>query len=77
MVSRSQCDKILRHMKDFGTIDSLTAMSEYGIMRLASRISDLKRSGHNIRSEIRCGTNRYGEKTHYSVYQLVKEDMNA
>lgn len=76
-MSLTQCDKVLRHLEDFGTIDSLTAMSEYGIMRLASRISDLKRSGHNIHSKIRCGMNRYGEKTHYSVYRMIKEDTNA
>lgn len=73
----TQCDRILRHLNDYGTITSITAMSEYGIMRLASRISDLKREGHLIRSEIKTGTNRYGEKTHYSEYRLIKEDSTC
>lgn len=73
----TQCEKVLRHLEDFGSIDSRTAMNEYGIMRLASRISDLKQLGHPICSEIKTGMNRYGEKTHYSVYHMKREANNA
>lgn len=41
----TQCEKILRHLKDYGSITSLEAMQEYGIMRLASRINDLRQGG--------------------------------
>jgi hypothetical protein len=60
-------------MKDFGSISSIEAISEYGILRLASRITDLKGQGHHIISETKVGKNRYGETTHYSVYSLAKE----
>lgn len=66
----TQCEKILRHMQDFGSITSLEAMQEYGIMRLASRISDLKRIGTPIRVETVKGKNRYGEATSYARYSL-------
>lgn len=69
----TQCDRILRHMKDFGSISSIEAISEYGILRLASRITDLKGQGYHIISEMKKGKNRYGETTHYSVYRLAKE----
>ena len=69
----TQCDMILRHLRDYGSITSLEAISEYGILRLASRITDLKRSGHNIVSETATGNNRYGEKIRYSVYRLIEE----
>lgn len=72
----TQCERILRHMKDYGSISSLEAMNEYGIMRLASRINDLKAQGIAIVSEVRTGKNRYGEDTHFAVYKL-KEDNNA
>ena len=39
----TQSERIRRHLSDFGTITSLEAMQEYGIMRLASRISELKK----------------------------------
>lgn len=66
----TQCDRILQHMKDFGSISSIDAITEYGILRLASRINDLKRQGHRIISETKTGKNRYNETTHYSVYRL-------
>ena len=39
---------IIKHLKEHGKITSLVAMSKYRIMRLASRISDLKRNGYPI-----------------------------
>jgi hypothetical protein len=66
----TQCDRIIRHLKDHGSISSLEAISEYGILRLASRINDLKRRGYNIVGETKTGRNRYGEKTSFKVYRL-------
>ena len=66
----SQCDKVLRHLQTYGSLTSLEAVTEYGILRLASRINDLKRMGHKISSSTEVGENRFGEKTHYSVYKL-------
>ena len=51
----TQCEKILRHMEKYGSITSLEAMQEYGIMRLASRVSDLKKAGIPIRVETASG----------------------
>jgi hypothetical protein len=72
----TQCDRILRHLRDYGSITSLEAITEYGILRLASRINDLKRKGHTIISDTVVGENRYQEKVHYSVYRLVEEKEN-
>ena len=68
----TQCERILRHMKDYGSITSLEAVNEYGIMRLASRINDLRAEGVAIVSEMRTGKNRYGETTHFAVYRLAE-----
>ena len=68
----TQCDRILRHLKDYGSITSLEAVNEYGIMRLASRINDLRAQGIAISSEVASGKNRYGETTHYAVYRLAE-----
>ena len=68
----TQCDRILRHMKDYGSITSLEAMNEYGIMSLASRINDLRAEGIAIVSEVKTGKNRYGETTHFAVYRLAE-----
>jgi hypothetical protein len=73
----TQCDKILRHLKDYGTIDPMTALSEYGIMRLASRVSDLKKRGLFITREIKKGLNRYGEVVRYAEYKLISGGING
>lgn len=70
----TQCERILRHLMDFGSITSLDAVNEYGIMRLASRINDLRAQGIAIVSEVVAGKNRYGETTHYSVYRLADKE---
>lgn len=72
-MKETQCDRILRHLKDFGSITTLEAITEYGILRLASRINDLKKRGYKITSTTGTAINRYGENTHYSVYKLMEE----
>ena len=70
----TQCDKVLRHLKDHGSITSIEAITEYGILRLASRINDLRAQGVAIVSEMAIGKNRYGETTHFSVYRLDNKE---
>lgn len=38
----SQCEKIIRYMKDFGSITTMQAFQDLGITRLSGRIYDLK-----------------------------------
>lgn len=74
----TQCERVLRHMKDFGGITSAEAISEYGIYRLASRISDLKRLGIPIKKEMVSGKNRFGESTSFARYSIISEkDLGA
>ena len=65
-----QTENILRFMQDYGEITPIDALREFGCMRLAARISDLRRDGHNISSRWEHGTNRYGQRTHYKAYRL-------
>ena len=44
----TQETQVLTHLDRFGSITAWEAMQEYRIMRLASRIADLRRKGHNI-----------------------------
>lgn len=75
MAKLTQCERVLRHLEDYGAISSLEAMQEYGIMRLASRINDLKCAGVPIVSERCTSKNRYGEQTSYSVYRLRNKEI--
>ena len=65
-----QVDKIYKYMKDFGSITQLDAIRDLGVMRLASRISEMRMSGIAIKKEMETGKNRYGEATHYARYSL-------
>ena len=44
----TQCEKILDYMRLNGSITPLDALREFGCMRLASRITDLKAQGYDI-----------------------------
>lgn len=77
MAKMTQCDRILRHLEDFGSIDPMVALREYGCMRLASRIADLKAMGHHIVSERVKSENRYGEAVSYCQYWLRKQEVKA
>ena len=44
----TQCEEVLRHLQTRGSITALEAIDLYGCMRLAARISDLKKQGHGI-----------------------------
>ena len=70
----TQCEKVLRHLEDHGSITSIEAFNEYGILRLASRINDLRAQGIAIVSNTASGKNRYGETVHYSVYRLAEKE---
>lgn len=67
----TQCERIIRHLNDFETITSREAMLEYGIYRLASRISDLKKQGYQFSTTFESAKNRYGERTSFAVYRLI------
>ena len=66
----TQGEMILRHLKDYGSITQAEAMQEYGIMRLASRVNDLRKDGVPIVTEVVTGRNRYGESTRWARYRM-------
>ena len=65
-----QTERILKYINDFGSITSLQAMQYLGVMRLASRITDLKQAGYEIDSEYVHSKNRYGELMRYKRYYM-------
>ncbi len=66
----TQTQQVLNHIEMYGSITPLEAMNEYGIMRLASRIAELKREGKPIQSKMVSAPNRNGEPTHFSMYYM-------
>ena len=67
----TQNERILDYIAEFGSITQLEALQDLGIMRLASRISDLKKQGYSIASDIETVKNRFGEKCHIKRYRMA------
>lgn len=68
----SQVERVLKYLKDFGSITQLQALNDLGIMRLASRISEIKRKcGIDIVSEWTKVKNRYGEICDVKCYMFA------
>lgn len=66
----TQCERILDYIAVNGSITQLDALREFGCMRLASRISDLKRLGIPIKRKMESSKNRYGETISYARYSI-------
>ena len=69
----TQCDKIIQYIKDFGSITTLQAMADLGVLRLASRIFELEEQGYIFDKKWVSSMNRYGEKVNYVMYSLKGE----
>jgi len=69
-MKESQCNKVLHFIETEGSITPLDALREFGCMRLASRVSDLKRKGYPITREMESHKNRYGETVRYARYRM-------
>ena len=56
-------------MEDYGSIDPMTAIKDYGCMRLSARIFDLRELGYDIDKENITVKTRHG-KTKVARYRL-------
>lgn len=66
----TQNEQVLRHLMTAGKITSLESIEKYGILRLGARIWELKKSGWPIKTLLRCGYSRNGEKMVYAEYRM-------
>lgn len=66
----NQGERIIRYIEDFGSISPFEAFVDLGITKLATRISELIRSGVKIIKRPETKVNRYGERVRYMRYFL-------
>ncbi len=64
----TQCEMVIDYLNEYGSITPLEAMRDLGIYRLASRISDLKKQGHKIKSKMVAVRTRNDGTTHIASY---------
>lgn len=67
----TQRQKIINYIREFGSITSLDACRDLGIMQFATRIKELKEEGYEFRTEWESSKNRYGEKVDFKRFYLV------
>ena len=71
----TQNERILAYIAKNGSITQLEALTDCSVMRLASRVSDLRRKGYPIASKMVKVENKYGETCHIKQYSFG--DMNG
>ena len=64
----SQSVAILNYLKTGNSLNPMEALNKFGCFRLAARIGDLRKEGHDIQTEMFSEEN--GKK--YAVYSLPK-----
>jgi regulator of RNase E activity RraA len=66
----TQAQRVLDYIEQFGSITQYEALKDLGIMRLASRVSELKKNGHNITGHMVTVKNRFGENCSVKQYRM-------
>lgn len=68
-MKKSQNDRILAYLKEGKSITPIEALELFGSLRLAARIADLKKKGHNITSQL--VSYNFMNHGRYAEYKLV------
>ena len=68
----NKTEKVLCHLKEFGSITSLEAIELYSATRLSAIIYSLRDRGVNIKTKDMPFVDRFGSKSMYGKYILVE-----
>lgn len=66
----NQRTRLLSYLEEHKTINSFEGLTKLGIWRVPNRVSELRKQGHNISSEIITYKNKFGESTQIAQYTL-------
>lgn len=76
--SPTQKQMITAHLRNYGSIEPLTALSEYGCYRLGAVIFELKKEGMNIVTHKQSDRSRItGRPVRFARYELCEEPAKA
>ena len=73
----TQAQRVLQYMERFGSITQRDAYNDLGVMRLASRISELRKKGHAITGEMVNVENRFGKIVQVKRYSIKKDGASV
>ena len=63
----------LKYLQTHGSITSLEAVSELGILSFPKRICEIEKMGYLIKKKTETVVNRYGKKVSVKRYSLIEE----
>ncbi len=66
----TQAERIIKYIRDFGSISPMEAFQDLGITKLSTRISEMRQDGLEFNKIRESSKNRYGEKVTYMRYSL-------
>ena len=75
MARVTQKQRIIKYIKDFGSITSFQAYSDLGITQLGARIDGLQKDGYKFVKQTERSKNRYGEKVQFKKYSLYEDEL--
>jgi len=70
----TQVERIIEYMNKNGSISQYEAITQCGVLRLASRIHDIRMMGYNVEKTMVSKVNRYGQKTSVAEYRIKKAE---
>ncbi len=69
----AQTMRVLRWLETGNRLTQSEAMDSLGVLRLASRIDELRQEGYDIETKMIAVLNRYGERCRIASYALWQE----
>jgi hypothetical protein len=76
----AQAMMALQYMRENGSITSLEALKDLGIMSFPKRVCELEKMGYLVKRKTETVVNRFGKKVSVKRYSLIEEpteDDNA
>lgn len=70
----TQKQRIVKYLKDEGSITALEAVKELGVLQLSARLCELIEDGYDFDKKTESSLNRYGERVYYTRYSLKGAD---
>ena len=71
-MKQNKTQKVLEHLKKYGSITSWEAIELYSATRLSAIIYNLRHRGYSIDMIVLPFVDRFGTKSHFGKYILVK-----
>lgn len=72
MSNTTQCEMILESLLAGNGLTQLDAYDQFGCVRLAARINDLRKNGHPIITKMVTNENRFGRKVTFAKYTYAQ-----